>query len=279
MVYRLLADVVSAVHLGLMLYVVLGQVVILLGIVFRWRWIRNPWFRWTHMAAILTVAAEAVLGIDCPLTNWEDGLSALGGRARNETSFTARLVHALLFPELPGVDYAFLTYCYYGFAALVLLTFVLAPPGRRAPRGQVAVRLGCARDASAEDAKRKRPGYAVSEVRLGRPAKGACTETVVCPVCREPVRIQVRSRGRFWAGVGVLALAGVILTAAGFGWPYVEAEVWGGEVKHTMWPNTVTVVGLILMVMAPSGILIRNALLAHGWSSSTSGSRRHRLFV
>src|SRR5262245_23162242 len=135
MFYRVLADVISAIHLGLMLYVIVGQLVILLGIVFRWHWIRNPRFRWTHLAAILTVAAEAVLGIDCPLTNWEDALRVLGHGAGDQRSFTARLVHALLFPNLPAVDYEFLTYCYYGFALLVLVTFVLAPPGRSAPKG------------------------------------------------------------------------------------------------------------------------------------------------
>jgi hypothetical protein len=274
MFYRVLADVLSAIHLGLMLYVVVGQLAILLGIVFRWRWIRNPWFRWTHLAAILTVAAEAVLYIDCPLTNWEDALRALANEKVDQRSFTARVVHALLFPNLPNVDYEFLTYSYYGFALLVLVTFVLAPPGRPAPKGQVAVRLACM-----EETKGKHTGRAVSQVTVGRPAKGACTETVVCPVCREPVGIRVRSRGRFWAAVGLLALVGIILAAAGYGWPYLQAALWGGEAKHTMWPNTVTVAGLILLVLAPSGILIRNALLARGWPGHHAGSRRHRLFV
>jgi len=49
-------------------YVVLGQLAILVGIVRRWQWIRNPWFRWTHLLMILVVAWEAVQGITCPLT-------------------------------------------------------------------------------------------------------------------------------------------------------------------------------------------------------------------
>jgi hypothetical protein len=279
MFYRVLADVISAIHLVLMLYVVLGQLAIVLGIVFRWRWIRNPWFRWTHMAAILTVAAEAVLGINCPLTDWEEGLRRLGEETIDQRSFTARLVHTLLFPDLPNVDYEFLTYCYYGFAVLVLVTFLLAPPGRRAPKGQVAVRLACAGLAGSADGAGQTPGRAVSEVRLSRPARGASTETVVCPVCQAPVGIQVRSRRRFWAGVAVLAGAGLLLTALGFGWPYVQAALSGERPVHTVWANTVTVVGLVLIVLAPSGILIRNALLAHGWSSPSPTARRHRLSV
>src|SRR5262245_34611915 len=170
MYYRVLADAVSAVHLLLMMFVVLGQLLILVGIVCRWRWIRNPWFRWIHLAAILTVAAEAVLQVNCPLTDWEDDLRVLAQEQPNELSFPARLIHSLLIPNfhqaevtLPLLGQVYvLDLLYYGFAGLVLLSFWLAPPGRRSPAGRVSVGLAC------------RAADSVCEVTVGRPAKGIC---------------------------------------------------------------------------------------------------------
>lgn len=68
------ADVIVAVHLGYMAYVVLGMLAIIIGMLLSWQWIRNPWFRLTHMAMILVVAFEALVEFTCPLTTWEHNL-------------------------------------------------------------------------------------------------------------------------------------------------------------------------------------------------------------
>jgi hypothetical protein len=280
MFYSVLADTVSTVHLLLMVFVVLGQVAILLGIVCRWDWIRNPWFRWLHLAAILTVAAEAVLNINCPLTDWEDDLRVAAGEQHNELSFTARVVHALLIPDfheakvevpLLGTIWV-LDLLYYGFAVLVVLSFVLAPPWRRSPRGRLACRLGCGGSTGSNGPS---PRCGRAEVLVDRPARGAATETVVCPECREAVAIRVRSRRRFWAIVGLLALAAAAVAAVGLllGAPAAEGA------RRSVLFNTVTVVGLVLLLLAPSGLLIRQALLSRGSPSSPPGGRRHRLIV
>ena len=54
--YGLLADLVVIVHFAYVGFVVIGQLLILIGIVLRWQWIRNPWFRLIHLAMILIVA-------------------------------------------------------------------------------------------------------------------------------------------------------------------------------------------------------------------------------
>jgi len=69
--YRLAADAVVIVHVAYVAFVAVGLLAILLGLVCRWRWVRNFWFRSLHLLAILVVAAEAVCGITCPLTTWE----------------------------------------------------------------------------------------------------------------------------------------------------------------------------------------------------------------
>jgi Protein of Unknown function (DUF2784) len=123
--YGHLADLVVAVHVIYVGYVVVGLLVIWLGLVCKWSWIRNPWFRWTHLAAILLVAAEAALKIPCPLTEWEYNLRVLSGQTPEEGTFIGRLLHAVLFYHFPPWVFLIL---YFGFALLVLGTFVLAPP-------------------------------------------------------------------------------------------------------------------------------------------------------
>ena len=127
-VYRLAADLVVTVHAAYVLFVVAGFLLILLGIVLRWSWIRNLWFRLAHLAAILVVVAEAWLGIACPLTTWEKALRAKAGQSTYRGDFVANLIHELLFYDAP--QWVFIL-GYSLFGLLVLLTFFLAPPGRR----------------------------------------------------------------------------------------------------------------------------------------------------
>jgi hypothetical protein len=131
MPYSFLADMVVAVHFAYVAFVVVGQLLIVLGVIFRWRWVRNPWFRTLHLLAIALVAAETVLHINCPLTDWEDGLRALAGQPIEEGSFIGRLLHSLFRFDDLDFDHWVFRAGYIGFAVLVLATFLLAPPRRR----------------------------------------------------------------------------------------------------------------------------------------------------
>jgi hypothetical protein len=134
MAYRLLADLIVAVHVAYVGYVVIGQLLIWAGIPLRWRWVRNPWFRWTHLAMIGIVALEAVFGVSCPLTEWERDLRIAAGQQASGQSFVGRLLHDLIHFNAP--EWVF-TILHIGFAVLVLGTFILFPPrfrrGRPAP--------------------------------------------------------------------------------------------------------------------------------------------------
>ncbi len=123
--YGILADAIVAVHVAYVSYVVLGQLAIWLGLALRWRWVRNPWFRWTHLVMMTIVGLEAALNIECPLTRWESGLRELAGEPVSGESFVGRLLHNVIF-----VDWsAWVVNCLHiAFALLVLGTFVLAPP-------------------------------------------------------------------------------------------------------------------------------------------------------
>jgi hypothetical protein len=123
--YGLFADVVVAAHVAYVSYVLFGQLAVLVGIMLRWQCIRNVWFRTTHLLAISIVAFEAILNITCPLTRWENELRALAGQPQSGETFMGRLLHSVIFYNLP--PWAF-TILYISFALLVLATFVFAPP-------------------------------------------------------------------------------------------------------------------------------------------------------
>jgi hypothetical protein len=127
--YGFLADLVVVAHVAYVSYIVVGQLAILVGAVLRWQWIRNPWFRWTHLLAIGLVALEAIWGIDCPLTIWEANLRRLAGQEVSDGTFVGRCMDAVIFYDAPVWV---LNTIHIGFALLVLGTLIVIPPRRRA---------------------------------------------------------------------------------------------------------------------------------------------------
>jgi hypothetical protein len=125
--YSTLADLVVVAHAAYVLFVIFGLVAVLLGILFRWSWTRNFWFRIVHLAMIGVVVVEAVLSIVCPLTTLELYLRALAGQPAETGSFIGRWVHDLIFFQAP--EWVF-TIVYCAFGTVVLATFWLAPPRR-----------------------------------------------------------------------------------------------------------------------------------------------------
>jgi hypothetical protein len=127
--FAFLADLIVVVHFCYVAFTVGGELVILLGGVLRWAWVRNLAFRVIHLAAVVLVAGEAMAGASCPLTVWEYRLrTAAGQRVEAQISFVARLVRSIIFYNFPA--WVFLI-VYVGFAAIVGLTFVFLPPRRR----------------------------------------------------------------------------------------------------------------------------------------------------
>jgi polyferredoxin len=121
----LLADALLVAHFLVAVFMVGGLVLVWLGEALGWRWTRNPWFRYLHLGAIAFVAAEALAGVACPLTVWED---LLRGGLQPE-SFVARWVQRLLYYQAP--EWVF-TLAYVLWTAATLLTLWLVPPRQRA---------------------------------------------------------------------------------------------------------------------------------------------------
>ena len=127
--YRLLADLVVAVHFAYVAFVIIGLLLIVAGAVLRWKWVRNFWFRLLHLVMIGVVVLEAWCGMVCPLTTWEHELRKLAGQTSYSGGFIANVLHdAMFFQAEPWV----FTLGYSLFGLAVLATFLLAPP--RLPR-------------------------------------------------------------------------------------------------------------------------------------------------
>ena len=125
LVYRILAYCVMVVHFAYVAFVVVGLMLILLGVLLSWRWVRGFTFRLLHLVAIGYVVAESLLGVVCPLTTWEKNLRTLAGQPTNQEGFLALWLHAVMFFQ--AEPWVFTT-AYVVFGLIVLATFVLAPP-------------------------------------------------------------------------------------------------------------------------------------------------------
>jgi len=134
--WSVLADLVLLFHAAYVAYVVFGLALILIGIVLGWTWVRNFWFRITHLAAIMLVVAESMLGVQCPLTVLENSLRRSAGQSGYATGCVAHWIQPLIFFDFPPWVF---TVGYVLFALLVAAVFFLAPP---AIRGRRRNRLG-----------------------------------------------------------------------------------------------------------------------------------------
>jgi hypothetical protein len=123
-VYRLLADFVVAVHFAYVTFIVMGLLLVLIGRLFHWTWVSNPWFRMVHMTMMAIVVVESLVGITCPLTDWEHALRTAAGETVEKGTFMGRLIHNLIFYEAgPGT----FTLVYVLFFGLLVASFVLVP--------------------------------------------------------------------------------------------------------------------------------------------------------
>ncbi len=129
MVVRIAADVVLALHVAVVAFVVLGLLAVGIGGFARWRWVRNIWFRAAHLAAVAVVVAQAWLGLRCPLTDLENALRRRAGQPTYPGGFVAHWVQSVACREAePWV----FTLAYTLFGGGVAATWIWVRPRRRA---------------------------------------------------------------------------------------------------------------------------------------------------
>ncbi len=120
-----LADLMLVLHVGIVLFVVLGQLLIVLGGLRRWSWVRHFGLRITHVFLIVVIVVQAWLGRLCPLTIWEQALRRHAGQTSYDSSFIEHWLSRLIFFEAPW--WVFVA-AYSAFAAVVVLSWLWLPP-------------------------------------------------------------------------------------------------------------------------------------------------------
>ena len=123
--YQLLADLVLLAHFFVAAFIVIGLALIIIGGFKQWRWIRNPWFRYVHLAGIGFIATQAWLGRLCPLTHLENWLRGQAGDASYPGSFMAYWISQFLYYDLPLWVFALV---YTVFGLLVLICWIRFKP-------------------------------------------------------------------------------------------------------------------------------------------------------
>jgi hypothetical protein len=88
-VYPVLADLVVLVHLGFVVFVVLGGLLVM-------KW---PRLIWIHLPAVFWGIAIELSGWICPLTPLENWLRHKGGEENYEFDFVARYLLPMLYPQ------------------------------------------------------------------------------------------------------------------------------------------------------------------------------------
>jgi hypothetical protein len=121
----LLADGMLVLHVGVVLFVVVGELLFLLGGWRGWQWVRHRAMRIAHLGLMGFIALQTWLGQICPLTTWEQDLRRIAGGQTHDRGFIDYWLAELLYLEAPWWVFVAV---YSAFAALVVLTWFWVPP-------------------------------------------------------------------------------------------------------------------------------------------------------
>ncbi|MDZ4372162.1 MAG: DUF2784 domain-containing protein [Phenylobacterium sp.] len=122
-----LGQLVLLLHVAVIAFNVAGLIVVPVGAGLGWSWVRLFWLRVLHLVSLAVVAAQAVLGRACFLTDWQAALTD-GGAA---DPMIMRWVNGLIYWPLPGWVF---TAAYVAVFLYVIALWRLVPPGRPSGR-------------------------------------------------------------------------------------------------------------------------------------------------
>ena len=126
-IYSLAADTILLVHFAFIVFVVGGQICVVVGYFRGWQWIRSMSFRIFHLLAIGFVVAQAWASKICPLTIWESRLRTAAGQHAYQGTFIEHWIGRLIYYDAPLWVFAVV---YTSFGALVIFSWIWIRPGK-----------------------------------------------------------------------------------------------------------------------------------------------------
>jgi hypothetical protein len=124
-IFLLAADAILLLHVLFVAFVLVGLVLIFVGNVLNWSWVRNPLFRTAHLVAIGVVVIQSWLGVICPFTTLEMALRSRAGNAVYSCTFISHWLETILYYHAPA--WVFVG-CYTVFGAVVVASWFLVRP-------------------------------------------------------------------------------------------------------------------------------------------------------
>ena len=125
-----LADLLVLTHLVWVGFMVGGVVVTAVGLFYR-RLLGGRWWRHIHLVGMASAGVLSLGGWLCPLTTLEYRLRRSAGDYAEPEGLIIRLANRLIFPDLAPRALAAVTVTAF---VLVIVVYVLFPPGRRSGR-------------------------------------------------------------------------------------------------------------------------------------------------
>ena len=123
--YSIFADIALTLHVGIVVFVVGGIFLIIWSGLRNGKIVRSVVFRTAHLVAIGIVAAQAWLGVVCPLTTLENWLRSQAHETTYSGGFIAHWLDQLLYYDAAPWIFT-LSYTLFGLA--VLATWIIFPP-------------------------------------------------------------------------------------------------------------------------------------------------------
>lgn len=123
--YLLAADVILFLHMFIIVFNVFGLILIFIGYALKWSWVRNPWFRFVHIAAISMVVVQSWIGVACPFTTLEMVLRSKAGEAVYTGTFISHWLESFLYYQASPWVFVII---YTAFGALVVVSWFMVHP-------------------------------------------------------------------------------------------------------------------------------------------------------
>ena len=122
-----LSHLVLAIHFAIITFNVVGLIVIALGGLFGWTFVRQRIWRMLHLVSWGAVALQAAAGRACFLTNWQYELS--GGKGESDP-LIARAVNAVIYWPLPLWVFAIIYAAVFALVVGLLWVVPIRPTNR-----------------------------------------------------------------------------------------------------------------------------------------------------